>query len=118
MKKVIASVSTELLDVKEPLSSFTDEQIAALPAQFTVKTRIPGGNFGSKFVVLDKARFLANPRECVFIDSYWGYAWPSDIYLATREAIYNYQSSRLAELDQEKEKLKNQVRKLSSSAVM
>ena len=70
MKKVIASLSTESFDAKVPLSQFTDEQIAALPAQFTVKTRIPGGNYGSKFVVLDKARFLADPRKCVLIDSY------------------------------------------------
>ena len=118
MKKVIASLSTELFDVKEPLSHFTDEQIAALPDRFTVKTRIPGGNYGSKFVVLGKDRFLADPRKCVIIDSYWGYAHPSDIYLATREDIYKYQTSRLAELDQEKENLKNRVRTLANVAVM
>jgi len=118
MKKVIASLSTESFDVKEPLSHLTEAQIAALPDRFAVKTRIPGGNYGSKFVVLSKARFIENPRECVFIDSYWGYAHPGDIYLATREDIYNYQSRRSAELDQEKEILKNRVRTLANAAVM
>ena len=118
MKKVIASLSTESFDSKVPLGQFTDEQIAALPDQFTVKTSIPGGNFGYKFIVLSKARFLADPWKCVLIDSYWGYAHPDDIYLATRDDIHNYQSERLAELDQEKEKLKTQVRKLATAAVM
>ena len=120
MKKYIsADTATEQTEKKwyeEALAYMSEEELNALPDKFLCYTRVPGGAFGfdNMFAVLSKESYLKAPDKCFFIDSYWGYAYPEDIYLATREDLDRYYKHKLDEIDKQKEKLESDVRRWRS----
>lgn len=109
--------SSESYDRPKSLSDFTEEEINALPPKFCVRTRIPGGNWGNKYTILSKEDFIKNPDECFWIDSYWRYAFSSDIYLVSRKQLDNYRQEKLQAMEEEKAKFLNQVNEYYRYAV-
>lgn len=109
MKKSVEASNNNntIIDTSIPLGRFTDEQIAALPSEFCVMTRILESNydFVYKLAILKKKDFIKNPNKCFWINSYWHYALARDIYLVTPEKLQFYKEEKLAELEDQKNKL-------------
>ena len=88
--------------MKKPITDFTSEEIALLPESFLCKTRYPGtSTLYYVFQVVSKSRFIENPNECFRIDSYWGYAWGHEIYIATYEDIDKKRKSEINKIESE-----------------
>lgn len=101
MKRVIkASTTYERL----PITELTDDEIQRLPNQITVVTRRPGASsYSPEFRVVNRDA-LENPDECIFIDSYWGYARGRDVYIATKGEVEEYFDKQIQRLQQNQRK--------------
>lgn len=87
---------------RKPITDFTEEEIALLPETFLCKTRYPGSSILHYiFQEVSKTRFVNNPNECFFIDSYWGYAWGNEIYIATYEDIGEQKKKKINYAEEE-----------------
>ena len=100
------------------LDNLTPEEIDMLPDKFLCMTRSPGLSYSHYvFKVIDKSKFLSDPKRCFFLDSYWGYAFPHDVYLASHADVENYQRRKQADLEKKLENLKYEVRDFQDAVV-
>ena len=105
MKKVIYSSTSK----RRSLDDLIEEEIDRLPERFTCVTRQPGSSSASPvFDIVSKSDFLKDPKKCFFIDNYWGYAFPHEIYIARPDEI------KAAE-DKEIEAIKSSYAKYNSA---
>ena len=97
-------------DNKKSLADLSPDEIESLPDRFTCVTRTPGATtYSPVFQIVSKTRFIETPDKCFFIDSYWGYAYLRDVYLATYEDIEKYEQSRISAVKNGCSKYKSSV---------
>lgn len=95
---------------KEPISHFSDEEIASLPDVFLCMTRYPGSSVSHYiFGTVLKSDFIKNPNKCFLIDSYWGYASGRDIYIATYKDIEEWRKKKIDDIEKEFSKLSKYI---------
>ena len=96
MKKLIrASIRND----RSPITELTEDEIQGLPDKITLVTSVPGiSQYVPKFQIVNKEK-LHDPDECLIIDSYWGYAYGRDIYIATEEEITEYYKKQIQQLE-------------------
>ena len=113
MKKYISSSIKTLQYSACSIDKLTPSQLDTLPEYFTCYTRSPGG-YNSEYIfrVVSKDKLLTNPEKCFFIDSYWGYAFPHDVYLATVDTVERYQARELQKLKDQEVALRKECRNL------
>lgn len=108
MKRI---VSSNTLNKSVCIKDLSEDELQNLPASVTLRTRIPGTTSGiQEFKVVSKDAIINNMDKCFIIDSYWGYAYPRDIYIASKEEV---RESYQADID----KLKNAMDRLCRSCI-
>lgn len=101
MKRVIRAAKNPN---RLPITKLTDDEILGLPEKVLVVTRRPGSSsYSPVFKIVNKS-MLSDPDKCVMIDSYWGYAYGRDIYLATKDEVREYYRTQIEHLEDEMNK--------------
>ena len=99
MKRMITA-STE--NPKQlPITKITEDELYALPDKLTLVTDMPGVIGEPIFKVVSKEKIAADPDKCFMINSYWGYAHGSDIYIASRKDVENYRKEQIAIIEEQ-----------------